>query len=176
MANHQESNPIDDLFSKSFGELPATPAANGWDTPSDRVWQGIQSNLTQPQGWSLGGKLATAATAMLILGAVAYWAWPSSVVAPAPAPTPAPEVQTAPPQPAVDMAKPAVEDTPVAKPSEKTTSKPGATSVKNTPAPITAPAPPRNQVERENAAKPKLPNSVEKNRQQGATGQSNEQH
>ncbi len=172
MANHQESNPIDNIFQTSFGGLPTSPAANGWDTPSDQVWQGIQSGIAKPKGsWTLGSKVAATAAALLLVGAIAYFALPNNKAVPAAQPAPAVAV----PQPATPVTAPTSEQAKADKSIDKPTAKPAPTGGK-----ATAPAPTneadRNQVERGNAKTPKLPNSVEKNRQQGATNGTNEQH
>ena len=41
-------NSLDDLFRKTFQNLPETPAPNGWDAPSDKVWQHVQQNMPRP--------------------------------------------------------------------------------------------------------------------------------
>lgn len=49
----QEFNALDELFRKTFQNMPDTPAANGWDTPSDKVWQHVQHNMPRPaSAWS----------------------------------------------------------------------------------------------------------------------------
>jgi len=74
MSDPKEFNSIDELFRKTFEDLPSTPAASGWDTPAPRVWEEVQVRLKPPHGgWStqailLVGSLAVA----LMLGL--YWA------------------------------------------------------------------------------------------------------
>ncbi len=46
MLDNKNFDPTDDLFKKTFENLSNTPSANGWDAPSDRVWQNIQQNIT----------------------------------------------------------------------------------------------------------------------------------
>ena len=98
MADPQEFNSLDELFRKTFDDLPDTPAPSGWDKPSARVWDQVQVRLKPPKGgWSsktillIGGMAA-----LLMLGL--YWALtrqevlepgaltPVVVVDPAPAP------------------------------------------------------------------------------------------
>lgn len=53
MTDPKEFESLDQLFRKTFEELPETPAATGWDTPSERVWQHVQSQIKPPRtGWS----------------------------------------------------------------------------------------------------------------------------
>lgn len=168
MANNQEFNSIDELFRKSFNDLPATPANNGWDTPSDRVWQNINANL-QPTsgGWSAGTKwlAAVSISALVLVGA--YWAFnrpePAATLPAATLPaTPVEQPAVAPTQPApapavTEMPAKAVDNTASAK--TKGTDKPGKTPT------VTAPAPeannngaPKNSAEKTKEA----PNSIEK--------------
>jgi hypothetical protein len=102
MADPQESQQIDQVFKKAFDNLPDTPSASGWDTPSPRVWNQIrQETPSQPTGWSLTSKLMLSALVGMI--AVAGWWWysrdistttttpyvpPAPVVAPVTTPTP----------------------------------------------------------------------------------------
>lgn len=48
MPEQQNFEQIDRIFRNAFQEMPETPAPNGWDQPSKKVWQGIESNL-RPQ-------------------------------------------------------------------------------------------------------------------------------
>jgi len=53
MTEQKEFESLDELFKKSFDNLPATPASSGWDSPSERVWQHVQKQIKPPQsGWS----------------------------------------------------------------------------------------------------------------------------
>jgi cytoskeletal protein RodZ len=168
MANHQESNPIDELFQKSFRDMPTTPAANGWDMPSDRVWQGIQTGMTaQPStSWSLGSKIAAAVGALALVGAIAYFAWPKPEQNPA---APAVPAMQAPSVPAAQQPAPATtgetasEATKADRPST-TTAKPATKPANPTPSTAADPTEPRNSVEGEKSSKPKPPNSVAKSK------------
>ena len=53
MTEQKEFESLDELFRKTFDNLPETPAKSGWDTPSERVWQHVQEQIKPPQsGWS----------------------------------------------------------------------------------------------------------------------------
>lgn len=163
MANNQEFNSIDELFRKSFNDLPATPANNGWDTPSDRVWQNINANV-QPTsgGWSAGTKwlAAVSISALVLVGA--YWAFNRPEPAATIPATPVEQPAVAPTQPApapvvTEMPAKAADNTASAK--TKGTDKPGKTPT------VTAPATeannngaPKNSAEKTKEA----PNSIEK--------------
>lgn len=88
MTEQQANNPIDNLFRETFENLPDTPAASGWDQPSDRVWQNIQSNIQPaPKTWGMKAWVLLAGAA-LTLAAGIYWivATPDSSVIPASTP------------------------------------------------------------------------------------------
>lgn len=73
MTDPQASNPIDDLYRKTFENLPETPASNGWDAPSDRVWQNIQGNIKPvKKTWGVQSLVLLAGLALLITAAT-YW-------------------------------------------------------------------------------------------------------
>ena len=58
MANNKNLESIDEIFRKTFNELPETPAANGWDAPSDHVWQQVQTGIqTRHHTWSNAAKI-----------------------------------------------------------------------------------------------------------------------
>ncbi len=53
MTEPQDFNSLDELFRKTFDNLPETPAPSGWDRPSERVWQHVQATVKPPNsGWS----------------------------------------------------------------------------------------------------------------------------
>lgn len=67
MAEQKDFHSLDELFRKSFDNLPDTPDASGWDTPSDRVWQQVQTRIKPPhQGWSSSQILLVASGAIAI--------------------------------------------------------------------------------------------------------------
>lgn len=74
MTEQQQPNPIDDLFRKTFEQMPESPAASGWDKPSDKVWQNIQHNMqaAPKQGWSLSSIVLLTSMAALIVAGM-YW-------------------------------------------------------------------------------------------------------
>ncbi len=73
MADPQEFNSLDELFRKTFEDLPDTPAASGWDSPSPSVWEQVRVRLTPPNGgWSAQALLLVGGLAVaLMLGL--YW-------------------------------------------------------------------------------------------------------
>lgn len=119
MNTSRDVNPLDEFFRNTLENLPDTPGATGWDTPSDRVWQQVQGTLkTPPSGghlrnWVLAGVVGAAALAGLYL-----FAGPK----PSPAPVAQPET-TVPPvvTPPVETAAPSVTTAPAAEPARKNT-------------------------------------------------------
>lgn len=75
MTEQQAQSPIDDLFRNAFENLPDTPAESGWDTPSDKVWQHVQTNIQSPQkSWNLKSVLiAAAGFAVTLMAIVLFW-------------------------------------------------------------------------------------------------------
>jgi hypothetical protein len=73
MTEQQANHPIDDLFRQTFENLPDTPAASGWDKPSEQVWQHIQSNI-QPANktWNLKTWFILAGSTMILAFGL-YW-------------------------------------------------------------------------------------------------------
>ena len=92
MTEQQDFQSLDEMFRHSFENLPPTPAANGWDRPSDAVWTNIQQNIP-PQntgGWSILNTLAIGA-AIVVLAVGAYTLLsPDKHAAQISAPVPAP--------------------------------------------------------------------------------------
>jgi hypothetical protein len=84
--NEKEFETLDELFRTAFNGLPATPAASGWDRPSERVWQHVQREIKPPKtGWSaqkLG--LISAFGVSVAVGLYLLFARPDQ---PAPSPT-----------------------------------------------------------------------------------------
>lgn len=53
MSEPNEYNSIDALFKKAFDDVSNTPAADGWDTPSGKVWEHVRNRIEAPRhGWS----------------------------------------------------------------------------------------------------------------------------
>ncbi len=133
MTEQQAQSPIDDLYRKTFENLPQTPADSGWDTPSNRVWEQVQANIQSPsKGWSLGSLVLMSAL-LLTIAAGLYWMFarpvqpplaPSSVT-PTEQPastTPATTETNMSKQPADSAPKPATGSNKVKVPSAKTNS------------------------------------------------------
>ncbi|MCB0531394.1 MAG: hypothetical protein H6569_08765 [Lewinellaceae bacterium] len=74
MDDPQEFKSLDALFRKTFENLPDSPAASGWDSPSPRVWEQVRTQIKPPaRGWT--GKsilLISGLAVVLMLGL--YWA------------------------------------------------------------------------------------------------------
>jgi hypothetical protein len=81
MTEPQELRSIDELFRNTFNNLPDTPAENGWDLPSDQVWQHVRENIKAPRsGWSLKSKLLLAGFAVTVaIGLYFAFATPQKV-------------------------------------------------------------------------------------------------
>ncbi|MFN0035459.1 MAG: hypothetical protein ACKVUS_10335 [Saprospiraceae bacterium] len=95
MTEQQAQSPLDDLFRKTFENLPESPAESGWDTPSDRVWQHVQSNIQQPRkGWG-AQSLALFAAFAVTLAIGLYWMFFRPAEKPATTPSTTPTEQPA---------------------------------------------------------------------------------
>lgn len=99
MTDPKEFETLDQLFRKTFDDLPDTPAASGWDTPSARVWQHVQSQIKPPRsGWSAQAITLLAAFAVtLAVGVYLYLGRTNKATTPA-TETPVAAEQPAPPQ------------------------------------------------------------------------------
>ena len=74
MAEQKDFNSLDDLFRKTFDDLPDSAGASGWDTPSDRVWQHVQTRIKPPRsGWS-GGQILLLASGAIAIALGLYFA------------------------------------------------------------------------------------------------------
>ncbi len=168
----QEYQSLDELFRKTFDNLPESPAPSGWDVPSERVWSHVQTNIQAPKtGWTLQAiGLVSAFAVTLAVGLYLYTARQSELQ-PVPLPPVAPvEVPAANTGPTVNNPAATQPDMqPVAKPIKSQPTKPKATN------------PAANSAE-ENAAdgkrslpkaaplpgtKPASPNSTERQRSEG---------
>ncbi|MBL7804525.1 MAG: hypothetical protein JNL02_12365 [Saprospiraceae bacterium] len=68
MAEQKDFNSLDELFRNTFDQLPESPDPDGWDTPSERVWQHVQTRIKPPrQGWSSAQIMLVAAGAIAIM-------------------------------------------------------------------------------------------------------------
>jgi len=74
MEDPQEYKSLDELFRKTFEELPESPAPSGWDAPSPRVWEQVQTQIRPPKsGWTTQFFLLVAGMAVVLLLGL-YWA------------------------------------------------------------------------------------------------------
>jgi len=114
MTEQQAQSPIDDLFQKTFENLPDSPAESGWDTPSDRVWQNVQTNLSKPKkGWGTQSLVLMAALVVTVAAGL-YWMFSQPIKTPVTQP-----VVTPVEQPVVAPSEPS-ENQPVASPKPST--------------------------------------------------------
>lgn len=68
MTEPQELRSIDELFRNTFNNLPETPAENGWDVPSDKVWQHVRNNIQAPRfGWNWQSLLIFSGFAVVVV-------------------------------------------------------------------------------------------------------------
>lgn len=73
MTDPKEFNSLDELFRKTFEDLPETPAPSGWDTPSPRVWDEVRVRLKPPRsGWSTKAIMLVSGLAIVLLLGL-YW-------------------------------------------------------------------------------------------------------
>lgn len=117
MTDPKEFESLDNLFRKTFEKLPETPSKSGWDVPSERVWQHVQSQIKPPRtGWSAQTVTLLAAFAVtLAVGLYLLFARSEKQESPAPE-TPAVAVKPEMPVPEKEPAA-AITATPV--PAEK---------------------------------------------------------
>jgi hypothetical protein len=99
----KEFESIDDLFRRSFDNLPVSADPNGWDSPSTQVWAQVERRIKTPKsGWSTQQRLMVSAFAVAVAIAL-YWAFaPDRTEMPKPAETPIeqPAFETPTPSPA----------------------------------------------------------------------------
>ncbi|MCC6458890.1 MAG: hypothetical protein IT260_00365 [Saprospiraceae bacterium] len=131
MADPQEYTSIDELFRKTFDDLPDSPSPSGWDAPSPKVWDQVQVRIKPPHsGWTAKSILLVSGLAIaLMLGL--YWSL-SQPSAPAVADAPQTSVAAAPTAPALPPASSeqaqaaAPETTETATPERRTSPRPKA--------------------------------------------------
>lgn len=109
MTEQKDFESLDELFRKTFDNLPDTPAKSGWDTPTERVWQHVQKEIRPPRtGWSAQALTLIAAFAVtLAVGLYLYFNRPAQPEVPATAPA-ATTAETAQQEPA-NAAEPGAE-------------------------------------------------------------------
>lgn len=74
MTDPKEFNSLDELFRKTFEDLPETPASSGWDTPSPQIWDQVQVRLKPPRsGWSTNTIILVSGFAIVLMLGL-YWA------------------------------------------------------------------------------------------------------
>jgi len=105
MADTKEFESLDELFRKTFDNLPETPAQSGWDAPSERVWQHVQSQIKPPRsGWSAQTISLIAAFAVtLVVGLYLFLNQPEKPNIPVATPPPAAVVEDAAEPPAPNI-------------------------------------------------------------------------
>ncbi len=110
MTDPKEFESLDELFRKTFDNLPDTPAKSGWDTPSEHVWQHVQTQIKPPKsGWNTQTLTLIAAFAVTIaVGLYLLFNRPDTVSPATPAATP-PAVAETTEKPAVAVQEPAAE-------------------------------------------------------------------
>lgn len=131
MTDPKEFESLDQLFRKTFDDLPETPAASGWDTPSQHVWQHVQSQIKPPRsGWSTQTITMLAAFVVaLAVGLFLYMSGSEETESPVNQPLVTSERPAVPAIPGAETAAPAPVPTPGNTAAEKTPKKkPNATS------------------------------------------------
>lgn len=159
MPEQQNFEQIDSIFRNAFQEMPETPAPNGWDQPSKKVWQGIESNLRPRVINRFPAQLIFLVSSAAVLSALAWYLSSKQPQVPAAVPNSIPS-ETVPSAPVPSVATEASEPAVMIKQNRKkgTTSERPSTSTEELPAQeIKAPT--------FNQALP--PNSLERNRMLG---------
>jgi outer membrane biosynthesis protein TonB len=123
-------NSLDELFRKTFQNLPDAPAPNGWDTPSGKVWQHVQQNMPRPASRWTVKSIGLLSAFAVVLAVGLYMLSQPKPAAPVHVPQPTPTVvpPAANPEPAT-VAQPDIQ--PSAKPEPQKTSKPKAGKPQN---------------------------------------------
>jgi hypothetical protein len=68
MTDSKDYRSIDELFKRTFDELPDAPSAGGWDVPSGKVWEHVQDRIQTPQsGWSAKTLALVSAFAVVLM-------------------------------------------------------------------------------------------------------------
>ncbi|MEI6408108.1 MAG: hypothetical protein WCR52_01885 [Bacteroidota bacterium] len=68
MTDSKDYRSIDELFKRTFDELPDAPSAGGWDVPSDKVWEHVQTRIQTPKsGWTAQTLALVSAFAVVLL-------------------------------------------------------------------------------------------------------------
>lgn len=101
MTEPQDFESLDELFRKTFDNLPENASPSGWDRPSERVWQHIQTTVQPPRsGWSTRTiTLVSALAVTIVIGLYLFISRPVQPVetaAPMQVTSPAPTVAETP--------------------------------------------------------------------------------
>ena len=107
MDDPQEFKSLDELFRKTFDNLPDSPSVSGWDAPSPRVWEQVSTQLKPPKGgWSAQSTLLVSGLAIVLMLGM-FWAL-TRPAAPAPPidPKEQPAIIPAAPSPANSQSAP----------------------------------------------------------------------
>lgn len=68
MTDSKDYRSIDELFKRTFDELPDAPSAGGWDVPSGKVWEHVQDRIQTPHsGWSAQTLALVSAFAVVLM-------------------------------------------------------------------------------------------------------------
>jgi hypothetical protein len=127
MTDPKDFDTLDELYRKTFDNLPAQPSATGWDTPSEQVWAHVQARIKPPQsGWTASKLGLIAAFAVSLAVGLYLYLQPADQPqnTPAPVETPAAPATTPAEIPAVELPEAA----PVIRPAETPANRPTAAS------------------------------------------------
>jgi len=145
-----EYQSLDELFRKTFDNLPDSPDASGWDAPSDQVWQHVRTQIKPPKtGWSIQSiGLVSAFGVALTLGLYLFFGRPAAEPLPVPAATTPMEIPAPAATPPTEITTPHLPDV-----SKEVTTPPvtpaPANAAKQRPAPA-APNQPDNSTRQDN--------------------------
>lgn len=68
MTDSKDYRSIDELFKRTFDELPDAPSAGGWDVPSGKVWEHVQDRIQTPHsGWTAQTLALVSAFAVVLM-------------------------------------------------------------------------------------------------------------
>ncbi len=119
MTGKENFEPLDELFRKTFQDLPDTPASSGWDVPSSRVWQRVQSEIKPTStGWTLQTWVLLTVVAVLVAVGL-YFAFGKTQPAPSPTPSLIEQPTTLPPAAASTATEEIVPEKATTKPNPK---------------------------------------------------------
>jgi hypothetical protein len=155
MTDPIEFQSIDELFRRTFDGLPETPAPNGWDQPSNQVWEQVKTRIKPPRsGWSTQTIVLVSAFAVILaLGLFLLFrkpvAQPVATLKPA-----APEMHATQPVAADTPAAPEVVKAPEVKTAPVVVKKPAVSHRKKS---VQEAAPAAQEVSHKKAATVKLP-------------------